>query len=110
MVIMNNNVINTINNSFGSNCSWGKIFNFIQDVAEKTLTKKEFYKFLELTNNEVELCDGEDGHLVNGHYYDWKEFDIKRDDMVNDFLDIFDNVSSTTKSKVIDAVINALNK
>ena len=107
---MNNNVINTINNSFGSNSSWGKIFNFIQDVAGKTLTKKEFYRFLELVNEEADLCDGEDGQLVNGRYYDWREFNNKRDDMVNDFLDIFDNVSPTTKSKVIDAVINALNK
>lgn len=104
-----NNVIDAINKKFGKSEGWGAIFNYIQNTAEKVLTKKEFNKFLEITGNEFEQCDGQDGQLVNGVYYDWKEFQTKRDEMVCGFIDILDKVSFTAKSKVIDKMINEVN-
>lgn len=101
--------INSINKKFGKSEGWGAIFNYIQNTAEKVLTKKEFNKFLEITGNEFEQCDGQDGQLVNGVYYDWKEFDYKRDEMICGFIDILDKVNSTAKSKVIEKILNEAN-
>jgi len=68
---------------------WGKAANFLQDLAEQRLTEQEFEDFLIRANEDVISCDGMDGQLINGFYFDWREFDFKKRDIINAFINYF---------------------
>ena len=68
---------------------WGKALNKIQDVAEEVLTEKEFVEYLHKTHRDNRACDGMDGQLFNGEYFDWKEFGYKQKEIVGAFLKYF---------------------
>lgn len=69
--------------------NWGKTCNQIQEIAEKSLPKKSWIKYLEDTNRDMEICEGSDFVVFNGDYYDWKEFDIEKLKIVSSFLNYF---------------------
>ena len=73
--------------------NWGYGANHIQDVAEKVLTKKEFNAYLKKSNKDVDACEGMDGQLFNGQYFDWRQFETQGVQILSAFLDYFDDVS-----------------
>lgn len=68
---------------------WGKCLNKIQDVAEKVLTPQQWNTFLIRSNHDAEECEGSDFLMINGHFWDWREFDYKGGEIVFAFLDYF---------------------
>lgn len=67
----------------------GYSLNHIQDVAEQTLSKKRWHQYLIASNNDAEQCDGMDGLLLNGEYFDWRSFGPKKDNIVRAYLRYF---------------------
>ena len=68
---------------------WGYGANKIQDVAEQVLSKKDFKDYLIQSNKDMNACDGQDGILFNGRYFDWKLFDSHGPIILGAFLDYF---------------------
>lgn len=69
--------------------NWGYGANYIQDVAEKVLTPKEFNAYLIKSNRDASECEGQDGILFNGQYFDWREFGYHQSMILDAFLDYF---------------------
>ena len=69
--------------------SMGKALNTIQDVAERVLSKRRWRQYLIDSSKDAKECDGLDGILLNGEYFDWREFTRKKDDMVKAYLRYF---------------------
>lgn len=67
----------------------GHALNKIQDTAEKVLTPTRWNVYLRLSSQDIRRCDGMDGLLLNGEYFDWKEFNTKKDNIVKAFLRYF---------------------
>ena len=67
----------------------GHALNHIQDVAEQVLTEEEFQRYLIDSSKDADECDGMDGMLLNGRYFDWREFNWNKDQMVKSYLDYF---------------------
>lgn len=76
--------------------NWGYGANHLQELAESSLSKKDFNKYLIKSNRDMNACDGQDGVLFNGQYFDWREFSFKGPQIINAFLDYFtdDNLHS----------------
>ena len=74
---------------------WGKLCNQIQDVAYDHLSAKAWNSYIEKAARDSEECDGSDFLVMNGRYWDWKEFDTKTVEIVTAFLDYF-NASALT--------------
>ena len=70
--------------------TFGKAANRINRVAQKVLPKAQFQRIVVKQNKDVKECDGMDGMLLNNEYFDWKEFETRRDDMTRAFLRYFD--------------------
>lgn len=70
--------------------TFGKAANKINRVAQEVLPKEQFHKITDKQNDDINECDGMDGMLLNGEYFDWKEFETRRDDMIKAFLRYFD--------------------
>ena len=81
--------------------NWGYAANRIQDIAEKVLSKKEFRSYLIESNKDMEECDGMDGQLFNGQYFDWKVFETQSQNIINAFLDYF---SENQLAKILGAM------
>ena len=79
----------TILSKVDLNEDFGKTLNYLQDVAEKVLTKREFNRYLKVSNRDIQECDGMDGILFNGQYFDWKEFNYKQREIVSAWLGYF---------------------
>lgn len=73
----------------GPERSSGKVMNTLQDIAEKILSNKQLDKFFAAISKDYEECEGSDYMILNGHFFDWKEFDYKKVEMVNAFLSYF---------------------
>lgn len=69
--------------------SFGVILNRIQDKAEKVLSEKEWNNYLRASSKDADRCAGMDGILLNGHYFDWKEFEVNKKQIVSAYLDYF---------------------
>lgn len=69
--------------------NWGKACNILQDIAFNVLTKKSLVRYLHNANKDVEECEGLDGVLLNGKYFDWKEYDYNYKAIINAYLDYF---------------------
>ena len=81
-------VIKIIHNKI-KNKSMGESLNCIQDVAEKVLDKRRWRQYLIASSNDANECDGMDGLLLNGEYFDWKVFEVKKDNMIDAYLRYF---------------------
>lgn len=68
---------------------FGVALNVIQDSAEMNLPKKRFKQFLAASNKDYEACEGQDGILLNGEYFDWKQFTRRKDDIIAAFCRYF---------------------
>lgn len=68
---------------------WGAILNRIQDAAEVALPKKNFEAYLNKAEIDAAATEGSDGVIFNGEYFDWKEFDSKRIQIVRAFMKYF---------------------
>lgn len=71
------------------NLNMGQSLNHIQDIAEHVLNKRRWRQYLVATGKDAQACDGMDGLLINGEYFDWKEFEYRKDDIVMAFLRYF---------------------
>ena len=69
--------------------NWGEGANKIQDVAEQVLSKKDFREYLIKSSEDMSVCEGQDGVLFNGQYFDWKQFDYMSHNILDAFLDYF---------------------
>jgi len=83
------------------NQSWGKICNQVQDAAEKALTDAAWNAYIRKASHDHDQCKGSDFVLLNGQYFDWKEFDIKKTEIVLAFLDYFTDVQIYRISKCL---------
>ena len=70
---------------------FGKCLNFIQNIAECVLSKKEWKEYLIASNKDAQACDGMDGILLNGRYFDWRKFDSHCEEIVLAYLDYFND-------------------
>ena len=68
---------------------FGAMLNYIQDVAEEVLTEREWDAYLEKANNDTEQCEEQDGILLNGEYFDWRQFKSQRFNIVKAYLRYF---------------------
>lgn len=71
--------------------NFGYTLNHLQDVAEKVLSEKEFHIYLVKSSKDASECDGMDGILLNGKYFDWRTFSFKQREIVSAWLDYFTN-------------------
>ncbi len=68
---------------------WGVLCNEIQDVAYKHISTKDWNAYCISANKDFKTCDGSDFLCMNGHFWDWKEFDSSTVSIVSAFLDYF---------------------
>lgn len=68
---------------------WGRVLNILQTIAEKVLSENEFSRYVNKSVADAGRCVGMDGILINGHYFDWKDFNKKSEDIVLAWLDYF---------------------
>ena len=71
----------------GSN--WGDACNVIQDVADKHLSTKAWNAYIIQAAKDMAECEESDFLVMNGKYWDWKEFGPCATEIVNTFLDYF---------------------
>ena len=69
----------------------GHALNHIQDAAEQVLSESHWMRYLRASNRDYNACEGMDGILLNGEYFDWKVFETQKDDIVRAFLRYFDD-------------------
>lgn len=67
----------------------GATLNYLQDVAEQVLSEKEFTLYLVKSTKDMDECEGMDGMLINGQYFDWREFNFKQREMISAWLSYF---------------------
>ena len=70
---------------------WGKCLNLIQSIAEYVLPSDEWERYLAAATQDAKECEGMDGLLLNGQYFDWKEFDYRCGEIVSAYLDYFND-------------------
>lgn len=68
---------------------WGKACNKIQDAAYETMATSEWNAFALRQERDYKECEGSDYVVLNGHYFDWKEFDCRATDIVLAYLSYF---------------------
>ena len=67
---------------------FGYVLNELQDIACENLSKRSVNNYLRASCRDANACEGMDGMLINGHYWDWKEF-FKVREIVSAWLDYF---------------------
>lgn len=67
----------------------GQALNAIQDTAEKVLSKNRWQQYLVDSNADAEECDGMDGILLNGEYFDWREYGWNKNNIIKAYLRYF---------------------
>ena len=70
--------------------NFGYTLNKLQDIAEQVLSKKEFRTYLVKSSLDADMCEGMDGILLNGQYFDWRTFEFKQREIVSAWLNYFD--------------------
>lgn len=71
------------------NLDMGQALNLIQDIAERVLSKKRWEEYLIASSNDANECEGMDGILLNGEYFDWKEFGWNKNSIIKAYLRYF---------------------
>ena len=67
----------------------GYSLNLIQNAAAQVLCKKRWQEYAKASNSDAEKCEGMDGILLNGEYFDWRSFGPQKDNIVRAFLRYF---------------------
>lgn len=88
----------------------GYILNKIQDSAEKVLSEDEFSDILDAANKDLEDCEGTDALYLNGDAYDWKEFELKKDAIIDSYLKYYSEDQLEKINKDLDNIDEALLK
>ena len=65
---------------------WGPACNQIQDAACEVLSVRDWNLVSSRVEKDLELSEGSDFLMMNGHYFDWKEFGQKKVDIVRSYL------------------------
>lgn len=65
---------------------WGTACNQIQNAAYKVLSVKDWNDVSSRVGKDLELSEGSDFIMMNNHYFDWKEFDQRKADIVRAYL------------------------
>ena len=73
------------------NFTWGKILNKIQNVMLSCLDNEASNKILEREMEDTQLTEGMDCIIFNGQYFDWREFNTRKIDIVLAYLDYFNS-------------------
>ena len=71
------------------NLNMGQALDFIQSIAEHVLSKRRWRQYLIASSQDAEECDGMDGILLNGEYFDWKEFEWNKNKIILAYLRYF---------------------
>lgn len=66
--------------------SWGKLCNEIQNVARRVLPTNEWNDIAQAQDEDANDCYDMDGVLFNGQYFDWKEFETKKLEILKAYL------------------------
>lgn len=75
-------ILNLVDMSGG----WGPACNQIQDAAYKVLSVKDWNDVSSRVGEDLEISEGNDFITMNGRYFDWKEFDHRKVDIVYAYL------------------------
>lgn len=88
---------------------WGKWADIIQDIASglPTMTTEHWNEIYEHMKADIDACEDQDGTLINGTYYDWRQYGMYRNDILRSFLDYFDD---ETIKGVFNQLINLAKK
>ena len=65
---------------------WGTACNKIQDAAYEVLSVKDWNDVSSRVDKDLEISEGSDFIMMNNHYFDWKEFDQRKVDIVRAYL------------------------
>ena len=68
---------------------WGAIVNQIQDIVCRIFDDDELEIYLKRSAADLRSTEGMDGILFNFHYFDWREFDTKKKEIVAAYLEYF---------------------
>lgn len=79
-------IINKLESTHGG---WGAILNRIQEAAEQVLPMKSLEDYINKAVKDEAASDGTNGVIFNGEYFDWKEFDAKRVQIVKAYMKYF---------------------
>lgn len=85
---MSETTLNIINDKVKKE-NLGEALDHLQNVAEQVLDKRRWRQYLIASNKDANECDGMDGLLINGEYFDWKEFEYRKNDIVKAYLRYF---------------------
>lgn len=70
-------------------CGWGHACNQIQNAAFHTLPLSEWNGVALRQEKDIQDCEGSDYLIMNGQYFDWKEFEIKEVAIIMAYLSYF---------------------
>lgn len=79
-------IINKLEATHGG---WGAILNRIQEAAEQVLPMKSLEDYINKAVKDEAASDGTNGVIFNGEYFDWREFDAKRVQIVKAYMKYF---------------------
>ena len=79
-------IINKLESTHGG---WGAILNRIQEAAEQVLPMKSLEDYINKAVKDEAASDGTNGVIFNGEYFDWREFDAKRVQIVKAYMKYF---------------------
>lgn len=101
---MRDNLIKKLQEKFKTN---GERLNYIQDLVDevKDIDKTGVERFFIKLNLDYEKTIYEDGSLINGRYFDWKEYENK--EVLDAILDLVDEkLNSEAKELVYNKILN----
>lgn len=90
--------------------SFGEWANLIQDIAMDvpSMTEDHWDMIYDRMEADVQDTEGQDGILINGNYYDWRQFETQRNDMIRDYLRYFDD--QTLKEVYVELIARLIAK
>ena len=96
-------IMNDITCMFDADENFGKILNYLQDIAEECFSEKAFKRYLINSSRDASECEDLDGILLCGDYYDWKEYDYRRNTIIRSWLKYFNENELETLRKGVNA-------
>ena len=69
--------------------TWGVLLNQIQDIASDVLSLNEWSAYTKKANHDVQIAQDEDGVIFNGEYFDWRQFETHKVDIIKAYLRYF---------------------
>lgn len=68
---------------------FGFLLNKIQNIVLEDFSKEEINDYVIKSSRDAEQTEDLDGILLNGHYFDWREFDTRKREIVSAYLEYF---------------------